>query len=215
MKWALNLCAPRVDTSACSQVWRDMPERPAGLTTGLGGHVRSTDRGSQRDGPQWTGRGRWHVPIPQMRRQVTEGPGTPCDSPWARSHVLPQGCVDSKCSPGPPPALSAWREEGGDWRSRNKGLWSLEAARNQSPQQPHARTTATDHMPGASIHHPGPRQALPAPAWPTSPGPLLPTPLLPTPAPPRPLGLPGLYTPPHTPNRIRPSAPLPAQSQGL
>ena len=104
--------------------------------------------------------------------------------------------------------------------SCNKGLWSLEAARNQSPQWPHARTTATDHMPGAPTQdsalrkrpHPGPPHPpapFPSPHFPS----LLPYHLL-SPCPQQPPGsraTPVQEFPPlhflHTPNH---PSPLPA-----
>lgn len=100
-----------------------------------------------------------------------------------------------------------------------QGLQSLEAARNQSPQWPHARTTATDHVPGLSDLTPSPRPpagthvlGLLALAWPTSPASFLTTPLLPTrqpqvPEPPTPLRL------LHTPNPAIP--PIPNASSAL
>ena len=114
--------------------------------------------------PDGTGRGRWHISSGN-EKTGTEGPRPP--------HVTVTGLlltffpkdVYTTTLPGdprPPCQLGRNRAEAGQAETTNRdkqGPQSLEAARNQSPQWPHARTTGTDHMPRASIHHPGPRQA--------------------------------------------------------
>lgn len=160
-----------MDISASSLVWRAGGTHWRGWpahTTGLGGHVTSRDHGPQRSDPRRHREGQV-AHLSWKREDRNRGtPPTPCDSHWTPSHVLPEGCICRKHSPGTPAHLVSWEETERrldkqklqTGTSRDHGAWKPPETRARSGRVPGPQEQTTCQEPPsitqAPGRHPGP-----------------------------------------------------------